>query len=586
MSETYKKISTLVNRAMPGWVEDDSPTFTALVKGFFEYLEQSGNPYDVIANIIENNDVDTATDEYLAHLKLETMQKFPETFATDLKLLLKNIVKFYLAKGTEVSYQFFFRALYNSFVDFYYPKVDILRCSDGKWNEPFFIYVEGMTVPEMNTFIGSSVFGKTSRATAIIESVTPYMYTNPDMTMEVTPMLRLHAVTGKFLPGETVETKELDQTLVRSFVVGPNGFIKGMGYWTGTDGFLSSDKRIQDSYYYQDFSYVLKTEVPIQEYYATIKETLHPAGFQIFGELQLTGDDADALFTRAILLEVIWVIEWLNNFSVTYQYDVQHEIVYPTNEVSTLGDTFDRFEKEKETYGSLWYENIGEIDNYSTSFFTSRTVRNNALVFSDYDGKKLGLYQIDYVSKQISNPPYGMTGANIIRLLTAWKESEVCNIDATTQEFVPSYTITNRNQILVFTEDGRKLPENEIQLQPTGNVKVLTPSGTKVDVYYPDSGGNISNPSTIVMMDGTSKEVSLTTGLGKLSKDRLAVFVDRKLTKYWEIVNGKVVLNTIPTPGTVVEVLYFHNRNHRFDYIPVEDSMLLINRAWNKHHTY
>ena len=46
-------------------------------------------------------------------------------------------------------------------------------------------------------------------------------------------------------------------------------------------------QKIQDSYFYQNFSYVIKSQTPINEWRKSILETNHPVGFNMFGELSL-----------------------------------------------------------------------------------------------------------------------------------------------------------------------------------------------------------------------------------------------------------------------------------------------------------
>ena len=52
----------------------------------------------------------------------------------------------------------------------------------------------------------------------------------------------------------------------------------------------SSNQRITDSYYYQDYSYVVKSNTPINVWRDLIKKTTHPAGFQLFGEILIESD--------------------------------------------------------------------------------------------------------------------------------------------------------------------------------------------------------------------------------------------------------------------------------------------------------
>ena len=57
--------------------------------------------------------------------------------------------------------------------------------------------------------------------------------------------------------------------------------------FTGTDGFLSADKYIQDSLYYQLFSYVINSGHTIDKWRDIVKRVGHPAGLALFGNYQL-----------------------------------------------------------------------------------------------------------------------------------------------------------------------------------------------------------------------------------------------------------------------------------------------------------
>ena len=62
---------------------------------------------------------------------------------------------------------------------------------------------------------------------------------------------------------------------------------KGLGYWSTTRGFLNSDKYIQDSYFYQDFSYQIKVATQLSKYKDILYNTFHTAGSALFGQYQV-----------------------------------------------------------------------------------------------------------------------------------------------------------------------------------------------------------------------------------------------------------------------------------------------------------
>ena len=109
-------------------------------------------------------------------------------------------------------------------------------------------------------------------------------------------ILKLINIRGEFVAGQRV-----NGTVSRaSGVIDNISLAKGVlniGSLTETPGKFIDDvgkpseivQKIQDSYFYQNFSYVIKTQSPINLWKEQILENNHPAGFNMFGQLQLTG---------------------------------------------------------------------------------------------------------------------------------------------------------------------------------------------------------------------------------------------------------------------------------------------------------
>jgi hypothetical protein len=78
------------------------------------------------------------------------------------------------------------------------------------------------------------------------------------------------------------------------------GIGKARGYWSTTRGFLNSDKYIQDSYYYQDYSYELRVASILDKYKNILYNTFHSSGSELFGKFLLidsSSSNLDVLFT-------------------------------------------------------------------------------------------------------------------------------------------------------------------------------------------------------------------------------------------------------------------------------------------------
>jgi len=93
-------------------------------------------------------------------------KKYKKTKYSNKKLFLKLMKEFYQSKGSESSYQFLFRSLFNEDVEFYYPKDNIMKPSDNTWVEERSV----RTIPSNKTVSNPvRIVGKTSGASATVE---------------------------------------------------------------------------------------------------------------------------------------------------------------------------------------------------------------------------------------------------------------------------------------------------------------------------------------------------------------------------------------------------------------------------------
>ena len=67
-------------------------------------------------------------------------------------------------------------------------------------------------------------------------------------------------------------------------------FYDNLGFYKSDRGRIgNANQRITDSFFYQDYSYVVKSKTPIDQWRELIKSTTHPAGFKLFGEVDIEG---------------------------------------------------------------------------------------------------------------------------------------------------------------------------------------------------------------------------------------------------------------------------------------------------------
>lgn len=166
---SHDLISTLVESQVPNFVADNNEKFLTFMKAYYEFLESKDKPYYDVKRLSEYQDIDKTIDQFAEQLKKEFLANFPKTEA-NLALILKNIKQFYTSKGTENSYKFLLRVLFDKPTEFYYPRTDVFRMSDAKFiiQKSLKVYVKS---GNPFSLIGKRIIGKTSNATAYVENV-------------------------------------------------------------------------------------------------------------------------------------------------------------------------------------------------------------------------------------------------------------------------------------------------------------------------------------------------------------------------------------------------------------------------------
>lgn len=216
---TNNKISNLVSSQVPFFVRNDHPTFVRFIEAYYEYLEQanttlaSGKTIERAKNLQNYFDIDKTIDDFADKLYLHFLSMLPDNMLADKTIVLKNVQDFYRARGTEKSNEFLFNILFNKGIEFYYPKSDILRASDGKWSVQRKITISDIAVNNvannnviyLNSYVNKKIYGRTSNASAVIDSVERNIV--GDDTIDV---LSISSLKGTFTPGESIYTRVVD----------------------------------------------------------------------------------------------------------------------------------------------------------------------------------------------------------------------------------------------------------------------------------------------------------------------------------------------------------------------------------------
>lgn len=202
------RISNLINTQVPFFVRNDHRNFVAFLEAYYEYLEQHSKVVNTAKSLLNYQNIDITEDQYAERLYATFMKYIPADIKADKALLLKNIKDFYRAKGTENSIKFLLNLINNvQSVDFYYPKDDVLRASDGKWFIQRSLRIDDIringvpspTIEHLRRFINTKIVSDVTGTTAIVESVDRF-FEEEALINE----LILSNIDGRFRNGEVV----------------------------------------------------------------------------------------------------------------------------------------------------------------------------------------------------------------------------------------------------------------------------------------------------------------------------------------------------------------------------------------------
>lgn len=208
-SISNNKTSHLVSSQVPFFVRNDHSKFVSFLERYYQYLEQENKAINRAKNFPTYRDVDLTIDDFSEKLYQTFMKHVPKDVMADKNIIIKHIKDFYRAKGSENATRFLFRIMFNEEIEFYYPKTDILRTSDGKWFVQKTLRVNstnlnGNAAPslvDLEKFVGTKVTGNTSNASAIVERVDRF-YENGALIDE----LVISNISGTFRGGEVIFT--------------------------------------------------------------------------------------------------------------------------------------------------------------------------------------------------------------------------------------------------------------------------------------------------------------------------------------------------------------------------------------------
>ena len=194
------KIATVVPKQAPEFVREEHDQFIKFLQAYYEWLEQEGNAGYVLRELEDSFDIDKTVDDFVDYFKKELLIDIPQTVLSDKRYLAKQINDLYRTKGTRQSYELLFRILFNEEAEIYYPKVDVLRASDGKYDRRTVIKVIETSGDAFN-LVGQTIHQDSPVASARVESIIKYS-AGANIVAEI--IINKDNIVGTFVSGSPI----------------------------------------------------------------------------------------------------------------------------------------------------------------------------------------------------------------------------------------------------------------------------------------------------------------------------------------------------------------------------------------------
>src|SRR6056300_380547 len=168
------------------------------------------NPVQNIQQLLDYPDPDKTIQSFLTKFRNAFLQSIPDSLGTgvDKRKLIKNIKSLYRAKGTKRASEIFFKLLFNENAEIRFPKENILRASDGKWDTQRVLRCIEVGTSDAANLIGQTITQANipgdptiNEATAIVENVFKFSI-GGETVVEL--ILGDDSITGTFVTGQNI----------------------------------------------------------------------------------------------------------------------------------------------------------------------------------------------------------------------------------------------------------------------------------------------------------------------------------------------------------------------------------------------
>jgi hypothetical protein len=156
-------------------------------------------------------------------------------------------------------------------------------------------------------------------------------------------ILKIENIEGNFVEGlpilSSIKKSEATVSSIFKGLFTPivKSYSDNIGYYSSDRSKLGSlSQRLADSYFYQDYSYVIESDTQINDWRNTIKETTHPAGFISFGEVNIRSTGNASFAPNATSLNTFRLLQLWDDDTSDRRVTIQSTTTKVTETISSI----------------------------------------------------------------------------------------------------------------------------------------------------------------------------------------------------------------------------------------------------------
>ena len=176
-------------------------------------------------------------------------------------------------------------------------------------------------------------------------------------------ILKVSVTKGEFVVGQTIKGSASNSTGTivsvqkAEFAIDLKSYYDNLGTFVSDKGKVGvRTHKVADNKFYQDYSYVVESKTQIEDWRDLIKDSVHPAGFKMFGELNIDAKVDVKISTNSKTAQVSTLRLWdenSNNASIIDTKRYHQTVVNLSKDINVLRGNGSFAEKSSDTSGLI-----------------------------------------------------------------------------------------------------------------------------------------------------------------------------------------------------------------------------------------